>query len=102
MQEFLKLALLFFERTQCIGAILVGSAISARARGPLPLAHAVMVPATHSPTPDHESEDSEAHSGHHQMNPRISSTIQGWLSELIELSSELIEIAAIGMARAAV
>jgi hypothetical protein len=36
------------------------------------------------------------------MNPRISSTIQGWLSELIELSSELIEIAAIGMARAAV
>jgi hypothetical protein len=29
MQEFLKLALFFFERTQCIGAIFVESAISA-------------------------------------------------------------------------
>jgi hypothetical protein len=41
-----------------------------------------MVPATHSSTPDHESEDSEAQrpppneAKNHQHNP-------GWLSELI-------------------
>src|SRR5215471_4991680 len=49
----------------------------------LPPAHAVMVPATHSSTPYHESENGEAQrpppdkAENHQRDP-------GWLSELID------------------
>ena len=49
----------------------------------LPSAHAIMVPTTHSSTPDHEGEDGEAQrpppdkAENHQRDP-------GWFSELID------------------
>jgi len=97
LQKLPKLALFFLESTQRVGAIFVESAIAARARSRsppvnatehaihrvLPSAHAVVVRATHSSTPNHEGEDGEAQrpppdkAQNHQHDP-------GWFSELIE------------------
>src|SRR6516225_5682287 len=97
LQKLLKLALFFLKSAQRVGAIFVESAIAARGRmrpppvDPtahavhlvLPPAHAVMVPATHSSSPYHESQDGEAQrpppdeTENHQRDP-------GRLSKLVD------------------